>query len=224
MVNGSFPHCQTVSSVWPWFYLNGNGLIGFQDSLGAGMQPQSLMHSNLKDNISAASHTNGDDEEVAKWTRVLPPAGKVWQASKWRLLQTCDQPSFTFRSVSDFALGALVQVVCVQHMSQPSQLRTTLILFRLLLTHTSCWTTTMSIQRNTTMYQNGLYLNCRKMVRCNHLILWQEFGRKFQPLNVVLLCSSSIIRTAISIDIVIIFHLEDLPIYFHLLFRYICVF
>ena len=100
MVNGGFPHCQTVHSVWPWFYLNGNGLIGFQDSLGAGMQPQSLMHSNLKDNISAASHTNGDDEEVAKWTRVLPPAGKVWQASKWRLLQTCDQPSFTFRSGS----------------------------------------------------------------------------------------------------------------------------
>ena len=66
MANGSFPHCQTVHSVWPWFYLNGNGLIGFQDSLGAGMQPQSLMHSHLKDNISAASHTNGDDEEVAK--------------------------------------------------------------------------------------------------------------------------------------------------------------
>ena len=44
MANGSFPHCQTVHSVWPWFYLNGNCLIGFQDSLGAGMQPQSLMH------------------------------------------------------------------------------------------------------------------------------------------------------------------------------------
>ena len=215
MVNGGFPHCQTVHSVWPWFYLNGNCLIGFQDSLGAGMQPQSLMHSHLKDNISAASHTNGDDEEVAKWTRVLPPAGKVWQASKWRLLQTCDQPSFTFRSVSDFALGALVQDVCVQHMSQPSQLRTTLILFRLLLTHTSCWTTTMSIQRNTTMYQNGLYLwTAEKWFGAitwfsgkysDYPLIW----KKVQPLNVVQLCSSS---------------LEDLPIYFHLLFRYICVF
>ena len=167
MVNGGFPHCQTVHSVWPWFYLNGNCLIGFLDSLGAGMQPRSLMHSHLKDNISAASHKNGDDEEVAKWTRVLPPAGKVWQASKWRLLQTCDQPSFTFRSRSllslyDFALGALVQDVCVQHMSQPSQLRTTLILFRLLLTHTSCSTTTMSIQRNTTMYQNGALSELQK--------------------------------------------------------------
>ena len=35
--------CLVVTTVvWPRFYLNGNGLIGFQDSLGAGMQPPNL--------------------------------------------------------------------------------------------------------------------------------------------------------------------------------------